>query len=240
METEYRPAFYALSAGAWRDYVTILHPPYTAWHLSYVVLGAAIAPVLHGDRLAATLLAFFLATGIGAHALDELHGRPLRTAIPDYVLRWGGLGSIAAACAIGVLGSIVVSPWLTVFIICGAFIAVAYNCELFGGRFHSDLWFALAWGAFPALTSYWINALTVSPEAVVVAVACAVLSLAQRALSSQVRMVRRRTAAVEGFIEMADGERRPLDRGALLAAPEAALRLLSIAVVLLALGLLQR
>jgi len=81
-----RPAFYALSPGGWRDAVTILHPPYTAWHLSYVALGAAAAPVLHGDRLAASLAAFFLAVGVCSHALDELNGRPLRTRLSDGVL----------------------------------------------------------------------------------------------------------------------------------------------------------
>ncbi len=43
--------------------------------------------------------------------------------------------------------------------VAGAFLVVAYNLELFGGRFHNDLWFALAWGAFPALTGFWVNAL---------------------------------------------------------------------------------
>src|SRR5436305_1346723 len=72
-----RPAFYALSSGGWRDLVTILHPPYTLWHLSYVALGAAAAPVIHADRLLAALVAFFLAVGISAHALDELRGQRL-------------------------------------------------------------------------------------------------------------------------------------------------------------------
>ncbi len=80
--SESRPAFYALAAGGWRDYVTLLHPPYTAWHLSYVVMGAALAPQFEWDRLLAALAAFFLGMGVGAHALDELNGRPLRTRIP--------------------------------------------------------------------------------------------------------------------------------------------------------------
>ena len=40
--TTSRPAFYALAPGGWRDYVTLLHPPYTLWHLSYVAIGAAL------------------------------------------------------------------------------------------------------------------------------------------------------------------------------------------------------
>ena len=72
-----RPAFYALSSGGWRDLVTLPHPPYTAWHLSYVAIGAALAPHFVLWRLGAALGAFFLALGIAAHALDELAGRPL-------------------------------------------------------------------------------------------------------------------------------------------------------------------
>ena len=81
-----RPAFYALRQGGLRDYVTLLHPPYTAWHLSYVAIGAALAPHFHLNRLLWALFAFFLAMGVAAHALDELHGRPLRTRVPSRVL----------------------------------------------------------------------------------------------------------------------------------------------------------
>src|SRR5438874_5400326 len=104
-----RPAFYALAPGGWRDYWTLLHPPYTAWHLSYVAIGAAAAPVFDGGRLGATVLAFFLGVGLTAHALDELRGRPLQTAISSAVLKaiaWVGL---AGAVAIGVVGAIEVS-----------------------------------------------------------------------------------------------------------------------------------
>src|ERR671932_593430 len=101
-----RPAFYALRGGRpGRDLLTLLHPPYTAWHLSYVALGAAAAPHLHPDRLWAALGAFFLAVGIGAHALDELHGRPLRTAVPNGVLVALGFVSLAGAAAIGLFGA---------------------------------------------------------------------------------------------------------------------------------------
>jgi len=66
-----KPAFYALAPGGWRDYVTLLHPPYTLWHLSYVVIGAAIAPEWRPGRLAVALGAFFLGLGIGAVSTTE-------------------------------------------------------------------------------------------------------------------------------------------------------------------------
>ena len=81
------PAYYTARSRGWRrDIWAVLHPPYTAWHLSYVVIGACLAPKLDAVNLAATLLAFFLAVGISAHALDELKGRPLGTEIPGSVL----------------------------------------------------------------------------------------------------------------------------------------------------------
>src|SRR3954452_12064879 len=132
-----RPAFYALGSGGWRDLVTLLHPPYTAWHLSYVALGAAVSPVFHGERLVAALAAFFLGVGVCAHALDELNGRPLQTQLSDRTLIALAVVSLAGAVAIGVAGVVTVSASLAVFVVAGAFIVVAYNLELFGGRFHS-------------------------------------------------------------------------------------------------------
>jgi ABC-type branched-subunit amino acid transport system permease subunit len=232
-----RPAFYALRPGGWRDLLTLLHPPYTAWHLSYVAFGAVAAPELHGDRLAATLLAFFLAVGICAHAFDELNGRPLRTQLSNGVLFVMGAVALAGAVAIGIVGAVTVSLGLLPFVAVGAFIVVAYNFELFGGRFHSDFWFAAAWGAFPALTGYWINALQFRLQGVLVAAACFALSLAQRRLSTQVRELRRRTLSVSGEQQLADGTTIELDAARLAAPFDDALRACALALTLLATGL---
>jgi hypothetical protein len=233
-----RPAFYALAPGGWRDLVTLLHPPYTAWHLSYVAFGAAAAPAVHGERLAATLLAFFLGVGVGAHALDELNGRPLRTRLSDGVLVALAVAGVVGAVGVGIAGMFMVSVGLAAFVAAGAFILVAYNLELFGGRFHSDFWFALSWGAFPALTSYWINAQQLRVPGLLVAAGCFGLSMAQRRLSTPVRELRRRTVSVSGTQELADGSRRELDVIALAAPLDGALRASAAALVLLSVGLL--
>jgi ABC-type branched-subunit amino acid transport system permease subunit len=214
--------------------VTLLHPPYTAWHLSYVALGAAAAPVLHSDRLVAALGAFFLGVGVCAHALDELNGRPLHTRLSDRTLIALAAVSLAGAVAIGAIGVATVSPSIAVFVAAGAFIVVAYNLELFGGRFHSDIWFAVAWGAFPALTSYWANALTLRLPGIAMAVGCFALSLAQRRLSTPVRELRRRTLHVRGTQTLADGSEVELTAERLAGPLDAALRALAIAIVLIA------
>ena len=236
--TASRPAFYALAPGGWRDYVTLLHPPYTLWHLSYAAIGAALAPHLEVDRLVATLAAFFLAVGIGAHALDELNGHPLRTRISDRALAWLAAVSIGGAVGIGFYASVAFTPWLAPFVFAGGFIVCAYNLELFGGAFHSDAWFAIAWGAFPLLTAYLAVAERISVEALLAAIFAAFLSLAQRQLSTQVRSVRRRVVAVEGSLELADGRREPVTPETLTNAPEAALQAMTVAVVALAVSLL--
>jgi hypothetical protein len=191
MNGEPRPAYYALTGVGWRDYVTLLHPPYTLWHLSYVAIGAALAPHMKWGLLGWTTLAFLLAMGIGAHALDELNSRPLRTGIPAPVLVGLAAVSIAAACAIGVVAAAGSTWWLLLFIVFGAFIAVAYNLELFDGAFHSNLWFAASWGSFPVLTAYFAAAERLRGEAFAAAAFALLVSLAQRTLSSEVRFARR-------------------------------------------------
>ncbi len=236
VKTSLRPAYYALPSGAWRDYLTLLHFPYTVWHLSYVVLGAATAPTLHLDRVAVSALAFALAVGLGAHALDEYHGRPLRTSIPDGRLLVIAALSVGGALIIGAYASLAISLWAVPFVLFGGFIIPAYNLELFRGRFHSDLWFGLAWGAFPALVGYWANAERLGIEAFLVAAACFTLSLAQRKLSGQARGLRRNAQAASGHIEFQDGRVEEITIPYLLAVPESALRLLGLSVPLLALG----
>lgn len=233
-----RPAFYApRRAGVMRDLVALLHPPYTAWHLSYVALGAAAASSFHLGRLGWALAAFFLAVGIAAHALDELHDRPLRTGFSDRTLIALATVGLGGACAIGGVGAATVSATLIPFVLVGAFLVLAYDLELLGGRLHNDWTFALAWGGFPALTGFWVCALRLEWSGVLVAAACTVLSLAQRRLSTPVRELRRRTLAVEGEQRLDDGRVVELTAARLLAPLEGALRALWFALVLLAVGL---
>lgn len=233
-----RPAFYALPPGGWRDYATLLHPPYTVWHLSYVIWGAALAGAHHYDRLAATLVAFFLAVGVAAHALDELQGRPLRTRISPVVLSTVAVLGLGVAVSIGIVGAVAVSPWLLAFVAFGLLIAPAYNLEWFGGQFHSDVWFALSWGSFPLLTAYFVNAERLGIAAALGAVTAFTLSLAQRALSGRVRALRRRARSIEGQVLYNDGTVDDIDRRWTTGPDERALLLISCSVFAGSLALL--
>jgi hypothetical protein len=128
--------------------------------------------------------------------------------------------------------------WLLVFVAVGAFLVVAYNLELFGATFHGGLWFPAAWGAFPVLTAYFASARTLHGAAFAAAGYAFASSWVQRRLSTPVRLVRRRVVAVEGRMDLEDGTSVPLDADALAAEPEAALKALVVATVLVAVALL--
>jgi hypothetical protein len=232
-----RPAFYALRPGGWGDVVTLLHPPYTAWNLSNVAIGSALAPHLYAGRLAAALAAFFLAVGVCAHVLDELHGRPLGTHLSSRTLVVAAVVSLTAAVAIGIVGAVTISLTLIPFVLAGTFIVLAYNLEWFGGRFHTTFWLAFSLGVFPALTGYWVNAQDLRPSALLAACGCALMLVAQRTLSTPVRELRRRTVGLTGEQWLTDGSTVPLDAARLAAPMERALQACALAMVLLATGL---
>jgi hypothetical protein len=236
--TPERPAFYALAGGGWRDMLTLLHPPYTAWHLSYFAIGAALAPHVYVNRLLWGLAAFGLAVGVAAHALDELHDRPLRTGLSDGTLVSLAALSLAGALAIGVAGILTVSALLAPLVLVGGLFLLAYNLELWGARFHSDLWFAIGWGAFPAFTGYFVNALSLSVAGLLISVGCLMMSVAQRRLSTPARELRRRTASVSGTRSLAGGGSEPLTLPGLLEPLDGALAAMSLAMVLFAAALL--
>jgi hypothetical protein len=215
------------------DWWTLLHPPYTLWHLAYVTIGGCLVGPVSVSRLVATLLAFFLAVGIGAHALDELRGRPLGTAIPRWQLVAAAAGGLVGATALGIVGVVVVGPVLIAFIVVGLVLAIGYNLELWGGRLHHDAVFALAWGAFPVLTAFAAQHGTLDAAAVLAATFAAGTAATQRRLSTPARQLRRRTASVHGEVVALDGTSSPLDAATMLAPLEHALQAMSLAMVAL-------
>ncbi|HVB94370.1 MAG TPA: hypothetical protein VND67_08615 [Acidimicrobiales bacterium] len=232
------PAYYASGDHTWwRDVRAVLHPPYTAWHLSYVVIGSLIGPRVNWATLGATVLAFFLAVGVAAHCLDELRGRPLGTLLPARFLVAAAAITLVGAVAIGIVGVYRLGPWLAAFIVVGAFLVLAYNLELFGGLVHNGIGFALGWGAFPVLTAAFAQDRSLPISAIILAVAATLLSAAQRLLSTPARTIRRHAVSIEGRMVLDDGRVQVLDHSTLLAPIEKTLRALSWTTVVLAVSL---
>jgi hypothetical protein len=220
----------------------VLHPPYTAWHLAYVAIGAALAPQLDWAVCWLTLAAFLLAVGVAAHALDEWNGRPLGTGISARALWTAAIVSLAGAVALGV-GVLKHSGLVLVpFIVVGVVLVLGYNLELFGGVLHTDLGFALAWGGFPAAVGYvaqgprWTFAGAVA--LVFVVVAASALSAAQRRLSTPARSLRRKATLRHRRHRARRRHDADIDRATLLDPLDGALKLLSLVVPVLAAALL--
>ena len=231
-----QPAFYGRTGRQWGDILTLLHPPYTAWHLSYVVYGASVASELDVVRLGGTLAAFFLGTGIAAHALDELHSRPLGTRLNSSALLALGIGGLAGSVAVAAAGVFIISPWTLVWAGVGTLLAMAYVLE-WHRLLHTDLAFGLAWGGFPVLVGYWAQTEQFGIVALIVALMATLHSLAQRALSKPARYVRRNALDAYAQFEGLKGVER-WSREDLLETWEWPLKLLAAATVTLAVGLL--
>ncbi len=236
--TTLRPAWYSVNGdGFLSDIINLIHPPYTLWHLSYVLMGIALAPKIFPDRSIAALLAFFLGLGIGAHALDETMGNPLKTRLSKSQLYVIGLCALSSAILIGVYYALTVSSVLLVFVGLESFFAIAYNLEMFERRFHNALVFALSWGVIPFLAGYYVNALNLSLPILVLAAPVGLLTVVQKTLSTEARKIRRKMKPIDG-LKLAGGEVIPASSKELVRPIEISLQVLTLTVFLIALGLL--
>ena len=231
-----RPAYYAPVGSLSGDLIALLHPPYTAWHLSHVAIGAALAPRVDWPVLAATLLAFFFGTGVAAHAIDEKNGRPLHTALSERTLTLLAVGGLLASLVVAAIGAVRLSPWVLAWAGVGVLLAAGYGLEK-PAALHTSLGFALAWGGFPVLVGYWGQTRTITFGAVAVAAAATLISMVQRTLSTPARHVRRNTDKAEMILVRGTSEEK-WDEEKILATWERPLRLLGWFMVTLAAGML--
>ncbi len=212
--------------------------------LSYVAIGAAFAPIIHSDRLLLTLLAYFLGLGFSAHALNELHARHWGEALGKSELRVlfalpligalsiGGYGMRLLYGASGPFSALV----LFSFMVVETFFVFAYNMDILNGRFHSDYAFAFSWAALPVMISYYVNTLAITPAIVFVALACAATAGIEINLSRWCKDLRRRSSLRE--LRFDDSSALIITTDQLIAKPEKALKLIVVAVDLIALSLI--
>ena len=237
-------AWYARGGSKLGELYTIMHLPYTSMVLSYVLIGAAVSPSFYPNRVIATLLAYFLGLGLSAHALNELHARHWGETLSKRELETLFAASLIGAILIGAFGMVVLyatsgallAPLvLLAFIFLETFFLFAYNIDFSGGRFHTDLAFAFSWAALPVLVSYYVNALTITVVALLVAVGMAATAGIEINLSRWCKDFRRKSSLTQ--MQLADGTKLSLNTAELIAKPEKALKLIVVAVDLLAIGL---
>jgi hypothetical protein len=234
------PAWYIIRSEAlWARWLNILHLPYTAWHLSYVVIGAALSSGLDLQILGATILAFFLGMGIAGHAFDLVKDDPLRLGLARESLILTGIISLALAVGIGsfCIATGRTTPWLALALPLGVVLAVGYGLEW--RYLHGDWQFTLWWAVFPLLVSYFSQT-TAWTWTLVPGVAFAASSAhVQRVLSTRSRFLRRRVAdCTINIKEWPPGTCYSVDQEWLLRSYDTALAVLSLGMVALALILI--
>jgi hypothetical protein len=234
-----KPAWYTVGGrGVLSDFVNLLHPPYTLWHLSYVLIGIALSPTIYLDRSIAVLVAYFLGLGIGAHALDETMGNPLKTRLSKGKLYSLGFTSLSIAASIGAYYVVTLSALLLPIIVAEVFFALAYNLESFNRRFHNTLVFSISWGILPFVTGYFVNALSISLGAVLTSVAIGILTYVQRTLSLQARSVRRNLDSPVKSLKLENGKEIPLTEKDLISPAERSLKALTLTIFVFAVALI--
>jgi hypothetical protein len=172
----------------------LLFLPYTGMVLAYTVIGSMLADFIHWDRAIAIVVIYFLALGIGAHALDALGSKGLKPwgQIGSARGLWGvALSAIALAYIIVIYYIITAVPFLAVFAVVEGFFLFAYNLEWFNGRFHTDGWFALSWGGLPVLAGYTMQTNRLSVTAVLMGTAMALLSVVEITASRSYKALKR-------------------------------------------------
>ncbi len=220
------PAFGPLK---FRVFIGLLFLPYTGMVLAYAVIGSMLAARIHWDRVAAIVLVYFLALGIGAHALDALGSKGIKPWGQAFSREWLwalALGSVAAAYAIGIYYMVLYTPLLWPIAILEGFFLLAYNLEWFGGRFHTDGWFAFSWGTLPVLAGYVLQTNTPSFSALLVGASMGLLSLVEIKASRPYKELKRHLRTNAG-----DADRVLVQRY------EAILKSVSLGVILLGAGL---
>ena len=158
----------------------LLFLPYTGMVLSFTLIGSMMTEEIHWSRVWAILVIYFLALGIGAHAVDALGSqgvKPWGTILSKGKLLFLAISSILLGYTVGIYYMVFYTPLLWAIAIPEGFFLLAYNLEWFGGRFHNDFWFSLSWGGLPVLAGYIIQTNQVSVAALLVALSMMFFSL---------------------------------------------------------------
>lgn len=179
--------------------VGLLFLPYTGMVLAFTIVGSMLAEEIYWDRVGAIVFGYFLCLGIAAHALDALGSKqtkPWGKIFTRRQLWFMALLSLVVGYLIAVYYMILYAPLLWGVAIMEGFFVFAYNLEWFGGRFHTDSWFAFSWGFLPALAGYILQTNQISIEALIVAASMAFFSTIEIKTSRPYKELKRRSSTL--------------------------------------------
>ena len=140
--------------------------PYTIMNASYVLIGSLLAPSVFYDRMGEMALVYLLAVGVSAHSLDAMSpNKPWGNFLSRRQLLVMAVATLVPALALGLYLAVSYALLLIPLGLVELFFLLAYNMELFSGRFHTDFWFSLSWGFLPVIVGFVVQTDTITVPA---------------------------------------------------------------------------
>jgi len=137
--------------------------PYSLMNASYVLIGSVLAHPVLFDRMVGMAVVYLLAVGISAHSLDAMApNKPWGDLLSKRQLLVLALAGLIPALGLGLYYALAFAPLLIPLGVAELFFLLAYNLELFGGKFHTDVWFAFSWGFLPVIAGFVVQTNLVS------------------------------------------------------------------------------
>jgi len=179
--------------------VGILFLPYTGMVVSFAIWGS-LSVEFSLERLTSIGLLYFLAIGVSAHCLDALGSKKKPWGqLPKTKLWAVAIISLILACSIGLYFAFLDSWWLIPIGIIEVFFLLAYNLELFGGKFHNNSSFVISWGILPVFAGATIQSNTISVETVLLSVIAGFTSYLLITTSRKYKDLKQKNARYEVF-----------------------------------------
>ena len=145
----------------------ILFLPYTGMVVSFAVWGS-FSVEFSLDRLVSICLLYFLAVGISAHCLDALGSKKKPWGNISRTKLWlVSIISLTLSFSIGLYYAFLDSWLLFPIGIAEGFFLLAYNLELFRGKFHNNASFIISWGILPVFAGAAIQSNSISVETMI-------------------------------------------------------------------------
>ena len=179
--------------------VGILFLPYTGMIVSFAIWGS-LSVEFSLERLTSIGLLYFLAIGVSAHCLDALGSKKKPWGeLPKTKLWAVAIISLILACSIGLYFAFLDSWWLIPIGLIEVFFLLAYNLELFGGKFHNNSSFVISWGILPVFAGATIQSNTISVETVLLSVIAGFTSYLLITTSRKYKDLKQKNARYEVF-----------------------------------------
>jgi len=156
--------------------IGILFLPYTSIVTCFAAWGS-LSGQFEVERIIAICVIYFLAVGISAHFLDAVGGntKPWGN-LPRRRIAAIAILTLGTVLSIGIYYAFLDSPLLFPIGIAEAFFLLAYNLELFGGKFHNNLSTLLSWAILPVFAGAAIQTNSISLEVIVLSGIAAVIT----------------------------------------------------------------